>query len=191
MNLEQLLDQMADAEKQGERQVSLEDILSHIGRRSFGPVLLLAGLITMVPLVGDIPGVPTLMAVIVALTTVQLLFGREYFWFPSWLLKRSVSSDKLHKAIEWSRKPSRFIDRFLHQRLVTLAEGKANYAIALVCLVIAAAMPLMEVVPFSANGAGIALTAFGLALIAQDGLLSLIAFVSTTATLGALLYYFL
>lgn len=191
MNLAQLLDEIAKAEQQENRQVSLEDILSHIGRRSFGTVLLLAGIITMVPLVGDIPGVPTLMAIVVALTAVQLLFGREYFWFPSWLLKRSVSSDKLHKAIEWSRNPTRFIDRFLRQRMTMLARGKANYAIAVICLIIAATMPLMEVVPFSANGAGIALTAFGLALIARDGLLSLIAFISTTATLGALLYYFL
>ncbi|HET8903209.1 MAG TPA: exopolysaccharide biosynthesis protein [Saccharospirillum sp.] len=191
MNLEQLLDDIAKAEQQNNRQVSLEDVLSHIGRRSFGPVLLLAGLITMAPLIGDIPGVPTLMAIIVALTAVQLLFGREYFWFPDWLLNRSISSDKLHKAIDWSRKPARFIDRFLRQRMTVFARGKANYAIAVICLIIAAAMPLMEVVPFSANGAGIALTAFGLALIAKDGLLSLIAFVSTSATLFALLYYFL
>lgn len=191
MNLEQLLDQIAEAQQQNDRQVSLEDVLSHVGRRSFGPVLLIVGLVTMVPLVGDIPGVPTLMAVIVVLTAVQLLFGREYFWFPNRLLKRSVSSDKLHKVIEWSRKPARFIDRFLRQRLVILAQGKANYAIAVVCLIIAAAMPLMEVVPFSANGAGIGLTVFGLALIARDGLLSLIAFISTTATIAAVLYYFL
>ncbi|MEX1214484.1 exopolysaccharide biosynthesis protein [Saccharospirillum sp.] len=191
MNLEQLLDQIAEAEQQDDRQVSLEDVLSKVGRRSFGPVLLIVGLITMAPLVGDIPGVPTMMAVIVMLTAVQLLLGREYFWLPKWLLNRSIASDKLHKALGWSRKPAQFIDRLLRQRLVVLAQGKANYAIAVVCLIIAAAMPLMEVVPFSANGAGIGLTAFGLALIARDGLLSLIAFISTTATIAALLYYFL
>ena len=52
MNLEQLIDQIADAEQQSGHQVSLEDVLSQIGRRSFGPVLLLVGLITMAPLVG-------------------------------------------------------------------------------------------------------------------------------------------
>lgn len=191
MNLEQLLDQIADAEQKNNRQVTLEAILSKIGRRSFGPLLLLAGLITMTPLVGDIPGVPTLMAIIVALSAVQLLFGRDYFWFPNWLLKRSVSSNKVHRAVEWLRKPARFTDRFLRQRMTVFAKGKANYAIAIICLTIAAAMPLMELVPFSANGAGIALTAFGLALIARDGLWSLVAIVSILATLLAVLYYLL
>jgi hypothetical protein len=36
-------------------------------------------------------------------------------------------------------------------------------------------MPVMEVIPFSASGAGAALTAFGLALIAHDGLTALFA----------------
>ena len=47
----------------------------------------------------------------------------------------------------------------------------------------------MEVVPFSANGAGIVLTIFGLSLIARDGLLALIAFVLTGITaVGIALY---
>ena len=40
----------------------------------------------------------------------------------------------------------------------------------------------MEFVPFSATGAGAALTAFGLALIARDGLVTLIALGVTLAT---------
>jgi hypothetical protein len=50
-----------------------------------------------------------------------------------------------------------------------LTRDAGTYVIAIACLAIAAAMPPMEVVPFSANGAGAALTAFGLALIAHDG----------------------
>ncbi len=66
--------------------------------------------------------------------------------------------------------------------------GPGVYVIALTCVVIAAATPPMEFVPFTANGAGIALTAFGLALIAKDGLVALVAFVFTAATLAAVLY---
>ena len=191
MTLEQLIDQIAGAEQQRGHQVSLEDVLSHIGRRSFGPLLLLVGLVTMAPLVGDLPGVPTLMAIIVFLTAVQLLLGRDYFWFPDWLLRRSISNETLRKVTHWCRKPARFVDRLLRQRLVVFARGPANYAIAIVCLLIAAAMPLMEVVPFSANGAGLALAAFGLALIARDGLLALIAFMTTTVTFTLVLTSFL
>ena len=53
---------------------------------------------------------------------------------------------------------------------------------AVICMAVAAAMPLMEVIPFSANGAGLALMAFGLAIVARDGLLALMAFLATGGT---------
>ena len=53
-NLEELINKIKDAD--GENgEVTFDDILNKIGRRSFAPLLLLAGLITMTPLVGDIP----------------------------------------------------------------------------------------------------------------------------------------
>lgn len=53
-----------------------------IGRRSFGPLLLMAGLIILAPVVGDIPGVPSIMGVFIVLVSVQLLIGQEHFWLP-------------------------------------------------------------------------------------------------------------
>jgi hypothetical protein len=67
-------------------------------------------------------------------------------------------------------------------------EGAGVYVIAIVCIVIAAATPVMEAVPFIANGAGAALTAFALSLIAHDGLLTLLAFLFTAGTLGLVIY---
>jgi hypothetical protein len=108
-NLEQLLDRVSEAAHDGDR-VSLGAILEVVGRRSFGPLLLVAGLVTLAPIIGDIPGMPTIMAVLVLLIAGQLLFRREHFWLPHWLLKRSVAQDKLHKALTWLRPPARFID---------------------------------------------------------------------------------
>jgi len=186
-NLEQLLDRIGEAAHDGD-QVSFGRILELIGRRSFAPLLLLAGLITVSPIIGDIPGVPTIIGVFVLLIAGQLLFRREHFWLPRWLLKRSVAGEKLRKALTWLRSPARFIDRFLRPRLTLFTHSTGVYAIAMVCIVIAAAMPGMEVVPFSANGAGAALTAFGLSLIAHDGLLALLAFVFTAITCGLAVY---
>jgi hypothetical protein len=72
----------------------------------------------------------------------------------------------------------------MRPRLTRLTEGGSVYLIASVCVVVAAVTPAMELVPFSANLAGIVLTAFGLALIASDGLLALIAIVLTAGTIG-------
>lgn len=76
----------------------------------------------------------------------------------------------------------------MRPRLVVLVDGPGVYAIALTCVVIAAATPPMEFVPFTANGAGIALTAFGLALIGRDGFLALLAFTVTAATISAVIF---
>lgn len=186
-DLEDMLDRMEEAAQEKE-QVSLGDVLDAIGRRSFGPLLLLAGLVTLAPLVGDIPGVPSLMGLIVILTAAQLLFHRDHFWLPRWLLNRSVAADKLRKGVGWLQKPARFIDRFLRPRLQVFVQGAGMYAIALVSAAIALMTPAMEVVPFSANGAGLVLTAFGLALIAHDGLLSLVALILAALTVGIIVY---
>lgn len=182
-NLEQLLDRITEAAR-GHDRVSLGGILKVIGRRSFGPLLLFAGLIALSPVIGDTPGVPTAVGIFVLLITAQLLFGRDYVWLPRWLLERSVAQDKLCKALGWLRKPARYVDRLLRPRLTALTHTAGMYVIASVCIVIAAAMPVMEVVPFVANGAGAALTAFGLALVAHDGLLAIFAFAFTALTLG-------
>jgi hypothetical protein len=150
--------------------------------------LLLAGVIAVSPLIGDIPGVPTTVGVFVLLTAGQLLFGHQYIWLPRWLLKRSVAQDKLCKALKWLRSPARFVDRLLRPRLEVFTGRAGIYSIAVVCIIIAAAMPAMELVPLVANGAGAALTAFGLSLVAHDGLLAVLAFVFAGVTFGLTLY---
>ena len=172
--LTQLIEKIAEVVEQREH-ISLDEVLDSIGTRSLGPLLLVAGLITLAPVIGDIPGVPTIMAILVLLIAGQLLFQREHLWLPKWLLNRSVSRQKMQKVLGWSRKPARFVDRYIHSRMPRLVEGKGQYLVALVCIAIALAMPLMEVIPFSANFAGLALAAFGLALIARDGALALVA----------------
>lgn len=186
-SLEELLDRIADAADDEDR-VSLDAILDKVGRRSFGPMLLLAGLITLMPVIGDIPGMPTMMGLLVVVTAGQMLFQRDHFWLPKWMLKRTAPHDKLCKAVDWLRRPARFLDRVSRPRMRLVVGGTGTYAVAVVCVFIALAMPAMEVVPFSANGAGAALTVFGLSLIARDGLLAVIAHSVTAATFGLVGY---
>lgn len=186
-SLEQLLARIDEAAQDSER-VCIDTLMEVAGGRSFGPLLLVVGLATLAPVIGDIPGVPTIMGVVVLLTALQLLFGRKHLWLPRWLLKRSVPSDKLRKAISWMQRPAKFVDRLLHERLTLFTRGAGVYAIAIACVIIGAAMPAMEVIPFSANVAGAALTAFGLSLIARDGLMALIAFLCTAIIAGLLAY---
>lgn len=182
-NLEELIDRIDAAASQRPR-VKLDHILNEIGYRSFGPLVLLAGLITLAPLIGDIPGVPTLMALLVLLTAGQMLFRRKHIWMPRWLVERSLPSDKLRKGLAWCRKPARMIDRIIKPRCTLLVNGPGLSVLALGAVVVALAMPAMEIVPFSANGGGVALVMFGLAMISRDGILALFALLVTGGTLA-------
>lgn len=173
--LEELLDRLA-ATARREGRVSVGEMLATAGQRSFGPLLLVPGLIVLSPLSG-VPGLPTAVAVLILLVAVQLLWRRRHVWLPAWTLRRSVSSDMLQRAVRVLRPLARVVDRLTRPRLRVLAdpEGLALYPIALLCILIALTMPPLEFVPFANSIAGAALTAFGLALIARDGLLALVA----------------
>ncbi|MCH4564374.1 exopolysaccharide biosynthesis protein [Halomonas sp. EGI 63088] len=172
---------------QREESVSLDALLDSVGRRSFAPFLLLAGLITLAPILGDIPGVPTLMASLVVLSAVQLLAGRDHVWLPRWLLQRRIARERFVQATRWMERPAGWVDRLLKPRLTWLTRPPAHLPVALTCLLIGLAMPPMELVPFTATGAGLALTLFGLALLANDGLLALLGYALTGGTLGVVI----
>ena len=184
--LEQLLDNIADAARERDR-ITLQQVVEAVGYRSFGPLLLMVGVVTTSPLSG-IPGVPTVLGLLILLVAVQLLVGRRHFWLPQWLLRRWVPNRKLNQALGKMQPPARFVDALLRPRLTMLVRRHGTTAIALVCVVVTAVMPLLELVPFSASLAGVALAAFGLALVAQDGVVALIGY-ALTAVLGGVMAY--
>ncbi len=171
-----LLDVIGES-AEGTGHLTFDDLLDAIGRRSFGPLLLLCGLIILAPVVGDIPGVPTATGLVVVLVCGQLLLGRDRFWFPGWVRKRSVTKVKVRKMVKAVCKPARVVDRLIRPRLAFFVEGPGHSVIAALSVAVALVTPLMEVVPFSANLAGAILAAFGLAVIARDGALAVVALV--------------
>lgn len=182
-NLEQVLERIGKAESEADR-VSLGAMLHEIENRSFGSLLLLAGLITFVPITGE----SALMGVFVLLIAGQMLFHHRHFWLPRRLLRLSIKQDKLCRILNRLQPVARFADRLLRQRLTPLVRGAGVYMIAVVCTAVALIMPVMELVPFSAYGAAFVLSLFGLALIGRDGLLALIALLITCGTFGLVLY---
>ncbi len=171
-NLGGLLQRIAGVASERE-EVYLSTIMDALGTRSFGPALLLIGVVLVSPLSG-LPGMPTTMGVALVLISLQLLMGREAFWLPRWVLDRHVSSARLLRALRWLDRPARFIDWWLRPRLAVLASNGGTVLIAAVCLPLGLGMPVMEIVPFSATAAGLAVVLFGLAMVAVDGLFVLL-----------------
>ena len=159
--------------------VSVDDAFDLIGSRSFGPVLLFSGLVTVAPIIGDIPGVPSLMALLVFVVAIQLIIGRQHIWLPKLLRERSIERAKLDKALGHLERPAIWLDRLFKPRLQILASGPGSHLLGGAALFVAATMPLLEFIPFSATVAGIALTAFGLSLITRDGYMAILSLVTT------------
>jgi hypothetical protein len=186
-NVGELLDAIEEGITKDE-DLKIGDVLDCVGQRSFGPLLLLSGLVMAAPGIGDIPGVATGTGLFVALVAGQMLMGRGYLWLPAWILDREISDKRVCKTIAWLRKPAASVDRFIKPRLTGLTSKGGRVGIALACLAIALATPAMEVVLLVANVAGAALAAFGLSLTAHDGLLALMAHTLTLSAAAALLY---
>lgn len=171
-NLQSLIAELQRAPRA--EQVTLGELLRASGHRSFGPALLIPGLLLVTP-AGGIPGMATVVGLIAVVVAGQLVAGRTHFWLPRWILRRRLPADRLEKALHWLRRPARYVDRLLQPRLEMLVRKPAVQVLALACAAIGLLMPMLEVVPFADTAPGVALIAFGLAMIAHDGLLALAA----------------
>ena len=187
-NLEELLDELEVSAK-GRPKVSVEEIMDAIGRRSFGPLLLLAGLLGMTP-VAAVPGAPSVIALIVLLVSSQMLIGRDSFWLPGPLLRAKIAADKLQNTVKVARKPARIVDRLVKPRLQVLTRPMADRAVAAACVLLAMMTPPLELLPFVAFLPAAAVATFGLGLVARDGLLVLIGLGVSASALGLAGYRF-
>lgn len=171
-SLGDLLQRIADVAAERE-EVYFATIMAALGTRSFGPVVLLIGVVLVSPLSG-IPGLPTTMAAGLLLVSLQLVLGRDSFWLPRFLMNRHIPSDRLQQGLRWLDRPARFVDWWLRPRFCVLASNGGAVAIATICILLALVMPVLELVPFSTTAVGVAVAAFGLALVALDGLFVLL-----------------
>jgi hypothetical protein len=180
------LEELADADEH----VSVGRVADALGRRSFAPLLLVAGLVMLAPVIGDIPGVPVIMGLLTIVVAAQLIMAREHLWLPDWLERRSVRHEKVRKAVRGSRWTAEQLDRWTGPRLEWLIHGGGLKLVSLACLLVALTTPLLEFIPFSANVAGFALTCFAVALLARDGLLALLALLACGAVAFLLVQQF-
>ncbi len=190
-SLNELLDHLTRSARDGtaeRRKVSLGHVLDAIGRHSFAPLLMVAGLIMFAPGPADIPGVPVVIGLFVILVSVQLVMRREHVWVPRWMERRKLEPQTIEKMTGWLRRPAAWIDRVTKTRWTWLIDHAGVTTIAVACILIALATPVLEFVPFSANLAGAAITTFSLALLTRDGLLAALAMLFSFATAGVVVY---
>lgn len=143
-NLREVLDRISETAT-GRPRVTLGAIIDTVGRRSYGPVLMIIGILLFSPLSG-IPGVPTLSGLLILFISVQMLVLSGGFWLPELLMNRSLPTEKLLRGIRFIEPAAEYVDARLHPRLVLVVRRPGSYLLGGVCVLIACAMPLMEII---------------------------------------------
>lgn len=184
-SIEGLLDDLRESAS-GET-VSAGDIVDHFQHRSLGILLALLGLITIMPVVGDIPGAAIVCATLTLVAIVQWLRGGRSLWLPGFVRRRSLGRRRFERGIEAVRPWIRWIDRLLRPRLHVLVSGRAQrLAVVGTAAVLALLLYPLAFIPFGANAPGAGLLVLGLGLMACDGLLVLIGYGLTAVTVYVL-----
>ena len=171
-------------------EVRVADVLDDFGARSFGPFIMIPAVLEITP-VGGIPGVPTVLALFIALIAVQLLIGRDHVWMPQFVQRRAVGSKKLHKAVGKLKGMANFLDRYSKGRLEGLTKGTAIKLVAAVIIALCCTVPPLEFLPFASTIPMLAIAVLGLALTVRDGalLLGSLLFAGLATALGLATYF--
>jgi hypothetical protein len=181
-NVEDILARLKELADRKDK-VSIGDVVEAMGQRSFGPFLLIPALIDISP-IGSIPTLPTLLAVMIVITAVQLLFGRKHLWLPGFITNRSAKADKVRKAADKLGGLARWMDRWFHGRLPALTSPMFQKIAALAIIALTFTIPPLELIPLATTAPMAAIAAFGLAMLVRDGLLMLVAFAASVAANG-------
>ena len=181
-NVQDILDRLRDLAAKQDR-VSIGDVVHAMGQRSFGPFLLIPALIDISP-IGSIPTLPTMLAVMILITAVQLLLGRKHLWLPGFITHRAAKAEKVKKAADKLDGLARWLDPWFHGRLPALTSPwfQRLAAVAIICLTFT--IPPLELIPLATTAPMAAIAAFGLAMLVRDGLLMLIAFAGSIGAIG-------
>lgn len=161
-------------------EVTIRELLATVGRRSYGPLLLLIGLFAISPITA-VPGLTWFSAVLVFLVAVQMLIGRRTPWLPKGALDRTVSRELVVKGVNAARPWAQRIDKLLKPRLTFLAVQPFVNLIALVCIAAALSMIPLGFIPFAPMIPSLAIVLFGLGMTARDGLVLFLAMAGVSA----------
>ncbi|KPQ08224.1 MAG: putative ABC transporter permease component [Rhodobacteraceae bacterium HLUCCA12] len=150
--------------------VPVSILLDRLGGHSFATLLLLPSLILVSPL-SAVPGLTTMMGLVIILVVIQHLLRRRALWLPRWLGQRRVSASGLQSVVAFMAGPAARVERWFRPRLLLLVDGPlAAFPIALI-LAIALCMPVFEFVPMSGSLAGLAIAFLAAGMLMRDGLL--------------------
>jgi hypothetical protein len=148
---------------------TLGDIIDAVGRRSYGPLLLVIGLFAISPAT-IVPGMTWFAAALTFLVAGQMLLGMQRPWLPRKALRARLPREGSLKAIDKVRPWAKRVDAVLKPRLAFLTRPPFVNLIAFFVLAAALITFPLSLVPLAPLAPGLAVVFFGLGMVAHDGL---------------------
>ncbi|MEY8882147.1 exopolysaccharide biosynthesis protein [Donghicola sp. XS_ASV15] len=164
------------AEKQ---QVTLREVIEGFGPTSFLSVIMAVALLIVSPLSG-IPLFSSLCGLTIAFVSAQMFWGVDHLWLPDFIMRQTVSGEKMCAALLKMRKAADWLDNKAERRLLFMVRGPMRKLLEFLCILCGGIMPFLELVPFSSSILGLATLLIATALLTRDGL-----FAATAAALMA------
>ena len=159
-----------------------------LDEQGYGAALAILPLIELTP-IGGIPGVPTILALILAALCIRLLLGHEHFWVPDAIRRQTLKKSRIEKSVRFLKPLALRIDARLHKRLTPFSGRAGQRAACVVILILLLSVPPLELIPFATSGPMIVIAIFGLGILFRDGLLMLLAFAGAAVVLGLAVVY--
>jgi hypothetical protein len=151
--------------------VTLGEVLTATGERSFGALLAILAIPNMVA--GLIPGLSIVLGLPLLLVSLQLVVGAERPWLPRRLARLEIKRLDLRRMVERTRPTLRRLERALQPRLEFLTSPWAERLIGLGCLALSVLVFLP--IPFANLVPAIGIMLFGFSMLERDGLMALVA----------------
>jgi hypothetical protein len=149
--------------------VSIQQILDVVGKRAYGPILLIIGIMSVSPL-GLIPGSTWTFAVLTLLVSAQMALNLPHPWLPAAALRASFSEAKIQAALCKVRPVTRVIDQIIRPRLQFLADQPWLMIVALLAIAAALITFPLSFIPLAPFLPGATIILIGLGITARDGL---------------------
>lgn len=165
----------------GEEHRTVEEIVSAIGEKGFGLLLVILSLPSALPV--PAPGYSTPFGLILALIGLQMLMGKSKPWLPRRALRKKIGRERAVKWMGTLRKTLHRIEKWIKPRHLWIQKKAGRMFLGFVVFT----MSLLMILPIPLTNTAPAAVIFlvGVALSEDDGLLAMAGFI-----LGILALFF-
>lgn len=165
--------------------VKVGEVIDALAHRSYGPLLLLPAVISVLPVIGALPGVTWTTSALCLFISVHFLMRRQSLWIPEPLRELEVSKSAFKKGVDAARPWLKRADGFTHPRLRLFLHAPAPLFIALLCVALSVAMFIYSVVPGGVVIPAAALIIIAIGLTTHDGILIVVGAIAGSAAVSA------